>query len=130
MNKNKKNKDVDLIFKNEEQKKIYYREVKSNILDAEKTEATIDKCHQIRKHFEEKYPNYTINTGILNWSVYNKKVYDNTYLTKIKQFTNSNVKVEFPEEFFQIINVAWSEAEFDSYFRDIGLEINKNFNNF
>ena len=45
---NNKKKDVDLIFKDEIDKIIYYRELKGNIeLDTEKLPATITKCKEI-----------------------------------------------------------------------------------
>jgi hypothetical protein len=72
---NDKKKDVDLIFKNEETKTIYYRELKGNIeLDTEKLPATINKCKEIETSLKLSYPDYNINCGILNWSVFNRKI--------------------------------------------------------
>ena len=49
---NNKKKDVDLIFKDENNKVIYYREMKGNIeLDTEKLPATISKCKEIEYSF-------------------------------------------------------------------------------
>ena len=46
----KKNKDLDLFWKDEKTKHIYYFEAKSNInLDSEKTPATIEKIIEIKK---------------------------------------------------------------------------------
>jgi len=68
-------KDIDLIFKDEINKIIYYRELKANIeLDSEKLPATISKCKEIEKYLQEKYNSYKIDSGILNWSVYNRQI--------------------------------------------------------
>ena len=74
-NINNKKKDVDLIFKNEINKIIYYRELKGNIeLDTEKLPATITKCKEIENSLKTTYLDYTIDCGILNWSVYNRQI--------------------------------------------------------
>lgn len=67
---NNKNKDVDLIFKDNINNIIYYRELKGNIeLDTEKLPATINKCNEINLFLKKEY-DYQINFGILNWSIY------------------------------------------------------------
>ena len=124
---NGKKKDVDLIFKNEETKTIYYRELKGNIeLDTEKLPATINKCKEIENDLKLSYPDYTINCGILNWSVYNMDILT-AGLSNIKYFENGGIKIDHMGDFLSIIDVIWFENDFYSYFREIGTKIRTNF---
>ena len=117
---NNKNKDVDLIFKNEETKTIYYRELKSNIeLDSEKLPATINKCKEIEKCLKTEHSDYTIDCGIINWSVYNRSKLTSG-LSNIKSFENAGVKIDHMQDFLQIIDINWIETDFYDYFREIG----------
>jgi hypothetical protein len=123
---NNKQKDVDLIFKDEVNKIIYYRELKANIqLDTEKLPATITKCNEIENSLKTTYLDYTINCGILNWSVYNRKKLT-AGLSNIKTFENKGIKIDHMEDFLNIINIFWNEDNYYSYFREIGTKINKN----
>jgi hypothetical protein len=124
---NDKKKDVDLIFKNEETKTIYYRELKGNIeLDTEKLPATINKCKEIETSLKISYPDYTINCGILNWSVYNRAILT-AGLSNIKSFENGGIKIDHMCDFLTIIDVVWCENDFYSYFREIGTKIRTHF---
>ena len=121
INSNKK--DVDLIFKDNVNKIIYYRELKGNIeLDTEKLPATITKCKEIENSLKTTYLDYTINCGILNWSVYNRKILT-AGLSNIKTFENGGIRVDHMGDFLNIINVYWSEDDYYSYFREIGSKI-------
>ncbi len=120
---NNKKKDVDLIFKDEINKIIYYRELKGNIeLDTEKLPATITKCKEIENSLKSTYLDYTIDCGILNWSVYNRKILT-AGLSNIKTFENGGIKIDHMEDFLNIINVYWNEDDYYSYFREIGTKI-------
>jgi hypothetical protein len=120
---NDKKKDVDLIFKDEFRKIIYYRELKGNIeLDTEKLPATIDKCREIENSLKITYHNYEINCGILNWSVYDRKILS-AGLSNIKTFENQGIKIDHMQDFLKIINIKWSEDDYYSYFREIGIKI-------
>jgi hypothetical protein len=122
---NNNNKDVDLLFKNKNKNIIYFRELKGNIqLDTEKLPATIKKCKEIEEHLKKEYLNYNINCGILNWSVYNRKVLTSG-LSNIKKFENNGVKVDHMEDLLNIIDVKWNIKDYNSYFREIGSKINK-----
>ena len=124
---NDKKKDVDLIFKCEETKIIYYRELKGNIeLDTEKLPATIHKCKEIELSLQMTYPDYVINCGILNWSVYNRKILT-AGLSNIKSFENGGIKIVHMEDFLTTINIMWKENDFYLYFREIGSKIRINF---
>ena len=120
---NDKKKDVDLIFKDEENKIIYYRELKGNIeLDTEKLPATIAKCKEIETSLQATYPEYKIDCGVLNWSVYDRRILT-AGLSNIKAFEDGGVKITHMGDFLATIGVTWSEEDFYSYFRTIGLKI-------
>ena len=117
---NDKKKDIDLIFKDEINKIIYYRELKGNIeLDTEKLPATIEKCKEIEKSLQEKYKDYKIDCGILNWSVYNRKILK-AGLSNIQFFENKGIKINHIEDFLNIIDIKWDEDDYYLYFRNIG----------
>lgn len=120
---NDKKKDIDLIFKDDINKIIYYRELKANIeLDSEKLPATISKCKEIEKFLQEKYNSYKIDSGILNWSVYNRQILK-TGLPNIKIFENKEIKINHMKDFLDIIKIEWTEDDYYSYFRKLGLII-------
>lgn len=124
---NNKKKDVDLIFKNEINKIIYYRELKGNIeLDTEKLPATISKCKEIETSLQTTYSDYNINCGILNWSVYNRKILT-AGISNIKTFETGGIKIDHMEDFLNIINVSWDEDDYYLYFREIGNKIKLKF---
>ncbi|MDA9072750.1 hypothetical protein N9K75_02625 [bacterium] len=124
---NNTKKDVDLIFKDEVNKIIYYRELKGNIqLDTEKLPATITKCKEIEISLKTTYSDYTINCGILNWSVYNRKILT-VGLSNIKTFEKGGIKIDHMEDFLNIIDVFWNEDDYYSYFREIGTKIRLRF---
>jgi hypothetical protein len=117
---NNKKKDVDLIFKDEVNKIIYYRELKANIeLDTEKLQATITKCKEIENSLKTTYLDYTIDCGILNWSVYNRKILT-AGLSNIKTFENGGIKIDHMEDFLKIIGVLWAKEDYYTYFNEIG----------
>ena len=60
--KNKKGfKEKDHLFKDDENKIIYYAELKSNLnLDTEKSKSTIEKCKTIIEDLKKKYNDYEI----------------------------------------------------------------------
>jgi hypothetical protein len=124
---NDKKKDVDLIFKDENNKIIYYRELKGNIeLDTEKIPAIISKCKEIENSLKSTYLDYNINCGILNWSVYNRKILT-AGISNINTFENSRLKIDHMGNFLKIINVIWNEDDYYQYFRKIGNIIKKKF---
>tara|TARA_B100001287_G_scaffold50226_1_gene39265 strand:+ start:5230 stop:5916 length:687 start_codon:yes stop_codon:yes gene_type:complete len=128
IDKGNKRKDIDLAWKDNNKKIIYIRECKGNIeLDTEKLPATFEKVKQdIVPFLETKYPDYKIDCGILNWSVYSRKILRKT-LTHIKSCEDNGVKVEHVEDFLKNIDFEWSEEGYYSYFRTIGEKINKMF---
>jgi hypothetical protein len=123
---NDKKKDVDLIYKDDINKIICYRELKGNIeLDTEKLQATILKCNEISNSLKTTYLDYSVDMGILNWSVYNRKILT-AGLSNIKTFENAGIKIDHMEDFLKNINVFWDETDYYLYFNEIGNKI-KNF---
>ena len=117
---NNKNKDVDLIFEDKIKKIIYYRELKGNIeLDTEKLPATICKCKEMEKSLKDTHLEYTVDCGILNWSVYNRKILTSG-ISNIKTFENNGIKINHIEDFLEIIDVNWNEEDYYLYFRELG----------
>jgi hypothetical protein len=109
---NNKRKDVDLIFEDKVNKIIYYRELKGNIeLDTEKLPATISKCKEIENSLKTTYLDYEINCGVLNWSVYNRKILT-AGVSNIKTFESGGIKIDHMEDFLNIINVFWNEDDY------------------
>ena len=124
---NNKRKDVDLLFKDDLKKTIYYRELKGNIeLDTEKLPATITKCREIENSLQLTHVGYSIDCGVLNWSVYNRAILT-AGLANIKTFETNGIKIDHMEEFLNIIGVVWTEEEYYAYFKEIGNKIRTRF---
>jgi len=116
-----KSKDIDLLFKDEVEKVIHYREMKSNLeLDTEKLPATYEKIKKVTEYLENEYKGYTINSSLLHWSVYESSVLPNKYRNKIKECNKNNVGVTYPIDLFELLSVDISEEEYYKYFRELG----------
>lgn len=76
-------KEKDHIFKDENNKIIYYAELKSNLnLDTEKSKLTGEKCLSIEKELKKKYIGYTIKMYLVNLRYLTKNDIPNTILNK------------------------------------------------
>lgn len=54
-------KEKDHLFLDEQNKVIYYAEIKANLnLDTEKNQATVNKCNDIKLEMSERYPDHTV----------------------------------------------------------------------
>ena len=117
----RKNKDLDLVWINNFSKTIYYREAKANLeLDSEKLPATIEKIQEIlHTHISPNYPDYTIDIGVFNWSIYNRTSLKKG-LVQIKKCEEKGIKVEHPEDLFRLLNFDWDEASYYGFFRKVG----------
>ena len=91
-------------------------------MDTEKIPATISKCKDIEITLKNKYIDYEINSGILNWSVYNRKLLISG-ISNIKTFEKNGIKIDHMEDFLRIINIIWIEEDYYSYFKQIGGKI-------
>lgn len=79
--------DIDLLFKDETNKILYYYELKGNVnLDIHKYTENLKIVHHHKGVLSDAYPDYTIQFGILNWSVYNKSVLPSSLVSKINDF--------------------------------------------
>jgi len=116
-----KNKDLDLVWKDDINKMIYYREAKGNLeLDSEKLPATIDKINEIiSKKISPDYPDYNIDIGVFNWSIYNRTPLKKG-LSHIKKCEEKGIKVEHPEDLFKLLELDWSEEDYYAFFRKLG----------
>ena len=90
-------------------------------MDSEKIPATIEKVNELMEHLtaKEDYKDYTIDSGILNWSIYDRSI-----LTKgksnIKKCEQSGVKVEHMGDFLKTINFEWEQADYYNYMKELG----------
>lgn len=120
-----KSKDIDFLFRDDINMIVYYRELKGNILlDTEKLPATHIKINYLKEYLETEYPNYSLNTGLLNWSVWDRKPYEvkgnRHFLSKIKKFKNGGVTVTHASEMFEILGMDVNEEDYYQYFNKIG----------
>lgn len=115
-----KKKDVDFIFKNENTKTIYYRELKSNTeLDTEKLPATIDKIKKISTYLSDLHSEYTIDCGLLTWAVYSRDMLPPND-ARLKTFSEANINVTFPIDLFKTLGVFISKEDYTNMLRNIG----------
>ena len=123
-----KRKDIDLAWVDNLKKIVYIRECKGNIeLDTEKLPATFNKVkEEIVPFLINSYPGYSIDCGILNWSVYSRNILKKT-LSHIKKCETNDVKVDHVNEFLKNINFEWSEEDYYSCFRGLGKKMNEMF---
>ena len=123
-----KKKDIDLIWKDKQKKIIYFRECKGNFeMDSEKLPATFAKVkHDIAPFLGNEYPDYKIDCGILNWSVYSREIVKKT-VSHIKNCEKNGIKVDHVKDFLKNINFEWSEENYYTYFKSIGKKINQMF---
>ena len=128
-NESGKKKDLDLLWKDERNKTIYYREAKGNIeLDSEKLPATIKKVKELLDtYIKPKYPEYNIDIGVFNWSIYNRKQLEKG-ISHIKKCEEKNIKVEHMEDMLKLLEFEWSQEDYNKFFRNVGITIDKMFN--
>lgn len=110
-----------IIWINHDIKKIYIRELKSNMeLDTDNISETIHKINNIVKpDIETKYPEHSIDVGILNWTVYKRSILkDEVY--NINKYEELSTKVYHMKDIIDLLQYDWSEEEFYILFRDLG----------
>ena len=114
------NMDIDLIWENKITKTIHYRELKANIdVDTEKIKSVVERVKTINNYLTTKYPEYTIDSGVLNWSVYDRSWIIGS-LNRIKKVENAGFKLDHYKEFLDLLEHQWSEEEFTNFFDGIG----------
>lgn len=124
-NETKQKKDLDLFWKNDKTKHIYYFEAKGNMeLDTEKIQATIEKVLEIKeKYIEPNYLDYKVEFGIFNWSIYTRK----KELLQIKLCEENGINVFHMDQMLQLLEFEWSEEDFYSFFKQVGSDIDEMF---
>ena len=120
-----KKKDIDLLWCDISRKVIYMREVKANMnMDTEKIVATYSKIPAIFKPWlAETYSDYSIDLGILGWGVYERNDMEDG-LSQVKACEAKGVKVEHPQEFFELTGLIWEKDDYYEYFRELGEILN------
>ena len=125
-------KDIDLLWVNEETKIVYYREAKGNMeMDTEKIPKMIEKIqNDIKPYIEKTYPEYTLNAGILHWSIYDRKQKFKGFAQVKKcenhvicEKTNTKLVVDHFQDFIQLCDIDWSEEDFYTWCRSIGEQL-------
>ena len=126
INDSGKKKDIDLIWMNEGNKTIYYREAKGNIeMDTEKLPAMIAKMKgAITEFIKEKYPEYTVDVGVLCWSVYEREIL-NTGTNHIKTCEGEGIKVDHVKDMLDLTGLIWDEGDFYSFMKEMGNILNR-----
>jgi hypothetical protein len=117
------NMDIDLIWKNEGTKTIHYRELKANIdVDTEKIVSVVERVRTINYFLTTKYPEYTIDPGVLHWSVYGRNCIseNNGCLNSVTKVENAGFKLDHFNDLLDLLGHQWSEEEFTNFFREIG----------
>ena len=117
------NMDIDLIWKNKVTKTIHYRELKANIdVDTEKIVSVVERVRTINYFLTNKYPEYTIDSGVLHWSVYGRNCIseNNGCLNSVTKVENAGFKLDHSKDLLDLLGHQWSEEEFTNFFREIG----------
>lgn len=117
------NMDIDLIWKNKVTKTIHYRELKANIdVDTEKIVSVVERVRTINYFLTNKYPEYTIDSGVLHWSVYVRNCIseNNGCLNSVTKVENAGFKLDHSKDLLDLLGHQWSEEEFTNFFREIG----------
>lgn len=111
--KNKKGvKEKDHLLCDEEGKKIYYCEIKTNLnLDTEKSKSTIEKCLQIKNKLSEEYKDYEIIWCLLGARYYSKKIMKSSILNKYLHIKDNVFGVN---EYFDMLSLPFKFDE-ESY---------------
>jgi hypothetical protein len=113
-------KDMDLVFRDEEKKVVYYMEMKSNTnLDTEKFKSTCNKIINIKHFLSKIYGGYEVKSYLLHWSVYDEIELDNEYKIRHHKYMQNGVKVIHPKELFEIINVELSSDDYKGLFKEM-----------
>jgi hypothetical protein len=116
-----KSKDIDLLFMNEVDKIIYYRELKSNLeLDTEKLKATYDKINKISEFLKKTYPTFKLDVSLFIWAVYSESDLPKKYNSKIKECNQNGVSVSFPSDLFELINADICQLSYEDLFKNLG----------
>lgn len=113
-----KKKDIDLWWVHKET--VYVRELKGNMqLDTDKLPTTLQKMNTIRHFVKRQYPTYTLDMGILNWSVYRRDELGKG-LRQIKACEAHGFKVDHWSDFCILVDMDCSKEAYYAYMREMG----------
>ena len=118
--------DVDLAWLDSERHILYYRELKGNIeMDTEKVPAMLHKInHRVKPYFNETYPGYVINCGVLNWSVYSPEDMPRKNQRKFTDWKEQGVQLDTFSDFLSLVGFTWERQDFTNYWLELGSMIN------
>jgi hypothetical protein len=102
--KNKKgNKEKDHLFVNNNNKNIYYAELKSNLnLDTEKTKSTYIKCLEIKKDLQKEYNNMNIIMFLVSTRHYTTNIIPQSIISKYEPIKDNLIGIN---EYFKLLSV-------------------------
>ena len=124
--------DVDLIWKDKKNPEIiYFRELKGNVnFDTTNLPAVIARTNKLIEDLRVQYPGYTIDGGILHWSVYQRAaLHSTTILRAIQSFEREGIKIQHMGDILKTIGFQWTEDDFYTYMRELGTMFASSLNN-
>ena len=118
--------DVDLVWLDHERQTLYYRELKGNIeMDTEKVPAMLHKItHIVKPYFKETYPDYDINCGVLNWSVYSPDDVPKKNQRRFTDWKEQGVQLDTFSDFLSLVGFTWERRDFTDYWLELGSMFN------
>lgn len=112
-------KEKDHLFMDENNKIIYYSEIKSNLnLDTEKSKETSNKCIDIYNTLIKKYKNYKVNMYLVGIRYFVKEIIPKNIINKYDNISEHVVGVN---EYLSSLNcnIKFNEDEYIEYINDI-----------
>lgn len=104
---------IDELIINEKEKKIIYSEYKSNLaLDSQKRNIMYIHCSKIQTLLQEKYPDYTISTFILNLRFLSKEDIPKYIIQRFDKYNNV-LTICGLNDYLQIFNLQIFENYFE-----------------
>ena len=95
-------------------------DLKKNMIAPLSISKFLDKINEIiNTHLSPTYPDYTIDIGVFNWSIYNRKNLKKG-LSNIRTCEKKGIKVEHPEDLFKLLDFNWDEESYYKIFRKVG----------
>lgn len=118
-------KDIDLIWVNHKERTIYVREAKGNIdLDSENIDCsrTFNKLREdLLPLIKERFPEYTMDIGILCWSVYYRDdLPKELSICQNKTSEKNIINVDHWYDFCRLVNFKWTKNDYHAYFLELG----------
>jgi hypothetical protein len=123
--KNKNKKQRDHLFIDNNNKIIYYAELKSNLyLDTEKTIATIEKCKSITVELQNEYPEFEIKMFLVNNRYFSKSIIPKLIFKKFYKIQDNIVGIN---EYLLQLNIELSFKDENHYKKMLNYLVDKMF---